>query len=130
MNIKDFKAGQTAYGLTIRNISYQGAGRNERKECVDEYTVQKVGKKFVYVSRNPGSYAERFEMRRDYAIKDNGFHCDDVRLFPSLEAINDWKELEQLRRKIHSACNYGAINRYTLEQLRTVWAILEGENAT
>ena len=129
MNIKDFKAGQTAYGLTIRNISYQGAGRNERKECVDEYTVQKVGKKFVYASRNPGSYAERFEMRRDYAIRGNGYHCDDVRLFPSLEAINNWKELEQLRRKIHSACDRG-LNRYTLEQLRTVWVILETEETT
>lgn len=110
MTIKDFKAGATAYGLTLRKTWSKEAKRVEREEIVEEYIVGKVTRKYVYAARLSG-IETKFAMERNYAIYGTGYHNDDIRLFPSRQAIDDWKEIEELRCKIHNACDYGGINR-------------------
>lgn len=108
MTIKDFSPGQTVYILSGKYIS-------ERK-------VKSVGRKYVKIESN---WDERFSETDDsnnFLVSSNTWGAQD-RLFASIEDYNDYKEQEELKRKL--LCDvHSWTQKLSLDQLRRINAII------
>ena len=126
MNINDFHKGDKAYLLNFHS-------RNTKLENADieEVFVISVGRKFVYVSKNADADKNDWSVTV-FAEKDHTQGClvenkdwgTPNLLFRSKQDIADYQEQERLTVWLKSAVS----KRYTLEQLRKVQEILEGES--
>jgi len=125
-SIKDFQKGDRVYILNFHD-------RNTKLENADieEVFVISVGRKFVYVSKNADAdknnwnvtaFAER-DYAQGYLVENKDWGTKNL-LFRNIQDIEDYKELEQLSIWFR----YATSKKYTLEQLRKVKEILEGEN--
>lgn len=120
MTIKDFKVGQTVYIL--------GDGRYERNKRLETAAeVVKVGRKYVTISGSFGSRFKETSSSRPYLVE--LVECGTPRLlFLSSEAVDEYREREELKMWVRTASDWGKIDRYTLAQLRAVKKILEADD--
>ena len=118
MTTNNFKVGHTAYILE--------EGHRASLGTVTEIEVAKVGRRYVTVRK--GQQETRFYEpvnSTTYLVEDKT--CGAKRLlFPSTEAVEEYKELNDLRSWVQEATNWLKVSRYTLAQLREVKKILEG----
>lgn len=120
MDIKDFTIGQTAY--------FSGGHiRSKGEEPLQEVTVTKIGRKYVTVKS--GWWERQFEPT--YTKQADRYLVEKVeigtagRLYKTREAYEEQRELESLRDWLCKAAGWNTVNRYTLDQLREIKAILE-----
>ena len=118
MTIKDFKVGQIAYILE--------EGHGARSGTVAETEISKVGRRYVTIEE--GRLEARFYEpvnSTTYLVEDR--ECGAKRLlFPTIEAVDEYNELSDLRSWVQEATNWLKVKQYTLAQLREVKRILEG----
>lgn len=120
MTIKDFKVGQTVYVL--------GDGGRERNKClVTAAEVVKVGRKYVTISGSWGMQFKETSTSRPYLVEVKEYGAPRL-LFPSSEALDEYREREELKMWVRMASDWGKIDRYTLAQLRAVKKILEADD--
>ena len=122
MIIKNFRVGQTAY---IIEDGYQAS-----HGIVAEAEVVKVGRRYVTVRE--GRQETRFYEPANsttYLFEDKNYGAKRL-LFPSTEAVDEHKELNNLQSWVQEATNWLKIKHYTLAQLREVKKILEGGEDT
>lgn len=118
MTLKEFSIGQRAFIAEIQN------GR-QNEIFIKPATVTKVGRKYVSTS---GSELRRFEETPfgvSYLTEDCNYGYPG-HLFSTEEKALEYKELKELQLwfiRLHMNPN---INRYTIDQLRAVKAILDG----
>jgi hypothetical protein len=120
MDIKSFKLGQTVYIVG-------DARRPKDKFSAVKAEVAKVGRKYVTIS---GAWGERFreaynDRNMPYLIEETEYGSPRL-LFPSEDAVREYREREELKEWVRVAAGWDKIGRYTLEQLRAVKKILEG----
>lgn len=118
MTIKDFKVGQTAYILGGGNLASLG--------LVTETEVFKVGRRYVTIRE--GCLETRFYEpinSTTYLVEDKDYGSKRL-LFLTTTAVDEYKELNDLRNWVQEATNWMKIKNYTLAQLREVKRILEG----
>ena len=119
MDIKSFKPGQTVYIVG-------DAQRSRDKSSAVEAEVARVGRKYVTIS---GRWGERFREALNgnmpYLIEETKYGSPRL-LFPSEDAVREYREREELKEWVRVATGWDKIGRYTLEQLRAVKKILEG----
>ncbi len=117
MTIKDFKVGQTAYILGGGNLTSLG--------LVTETEVFKVGRRYVTIRE--GRVETRFYEpinSTTYLVEDKDYGSKRL-LFLTTNAVDEYKELNDLRNWVQEATNWMKIKNYTLAQLRAVKEILE-----
>lgn len=116
MTIKDFEKGQTAYILNMHK------GRNT-EPTIMETMVAAIGRKYVTVSNG-----NRYETDNDnpYGLIEVIDWGDRTILCPSRTDAEMYIERDKLQMWLCSASNFGR-DKYSLEQLRKVKAILEPE---
>lgn len=123
MDIKQFTVGQTAYLIGEGN-------RKEKERGYTEVKVVKVGRTYVTTQLNSGCWERRFHTGYNdndpYLIEKVtcGSPCF---LFPTIEAFNEYTEYNQLKDKLRRAFEWCNIGKLTLNQLRAVNRILEGD---
>lgn len=117
---KDFKAGKKAYIVTKKRGRIQ-------EQFVSECYVVSVGRKYVRVTEHEGSrYTSDFYNLRgddDYLSEYNS----ERKLFPTEKLAFEDMENETLKKWLSEATEYRKMESYTVEQLRRVKEILEGE---
>lgn len=124
MKINDFKPGQIVYALSRER------GRTTH-HTIRRYTVISVGRKYVKVAPidfpnlttefyKPEGDTEYLEEKKDWG--------NPMRLFLTEAAVNDDIEADVLRNWFRKAAEHYRIEKYTLEQLRAVKSILEGND--
>lgn len=117
MTIKDFKVGQTVF------VVGDGCTQRDRFRTT-EAEVVKIGKKYVTINGNWGMQFKEASESRFYLVEHT--ECGAPRLlFPSREALDEYRELEELKTWVRSATCWDKIKSYTLAQLRAVKKILE-----
>lgn len=119
MTIKDFKVGQTVY--IIGDFRTQ----KDRFRSI-EAEVVKVGRKYVTISGNWGLQFKGTAASRPYLIEHTEVGAPRL-LFPSREAVDEYREREELKTWVRTAAGWEKIDRYTLAQLREVKKILKEE---
>lgn len=120
MTIKDFKVGQTVFIM--------GEGRTQRdKFRTTAAEVVKIGRKYVTISGNWGMQFKETSGSRPYLIEHTEIGAPRL-LFPSKAAVDAYCEREELKTWVREAAGWGKIDSYTLEQLRAVKKILEGDD--
>lgn len=122
MNIKDFKPGQEVYTLT------RTRGRLT-EHFIKRYTVISVGRKYVKAAPLGSQYPTEFykqEETNEY-LTENKDWGDRMRLFSTEQAALDDIERDMLKTWLRKATDSYKIEIYTLEQLRAVKEILEGQ---
>ena len=122
MTIKDFKVGQTAFVVEVKFCFTQ-----QDRFSTTEAEVVKVGRKYATISGNCIAQFKEACESRPYLVEHK--ECGSPQLlFPSREAMDDYIESEELKVWVRSAVGWDKIDHYTLEQLREVKKILEGED--
>lgn len=119
MEIRDFSKGQTVFVLGER-VRTRGELSTRRS------WVEKVGRKYVTIG---GLWGGRFKETSEsipYLVEQTEYGSPRF-LFPSEQAFNEYKEREELKEWVRKTAGWDKINRYTLDQLRAVKKILEGE---
>lgn len=113
MNIKDFKVGQDAW------IFMKGGH-------ISKTTITKIGRKYVYTAEYwECRYAEQHWLKEGLVEeKDWG---DRKLLFSTEDALHEYLERKDLEGWLFDKMQKGVRNTYTLEQLRKIKEILEGE---
>lgn len=119
MEIKDFTQGQTAYAVMTRR------GKTT-EHFIMRHTVKTVGRKYVHTKPINGGYEERFYKMReqDEYLTEREDWGSRLMLFPSEQAAQDYIEKMMLLAWFKQAAAYGEIEKYSLEQLRAVRAVL------
>ncbi len=119
MTIKDFALGQIAYIM--------GDYRTQQKRFnTQEAKVAKIGRKYVTI-KALGGWDMQFESTaesRPYLVEHTEIGAPRL-LFPSKEAVDEYREREELKTWVRTAAGWDKIDRYTLDQLRAVKMILE-----
>ena len=121
MTIKDFTPGQIAYIMGSRFTQRDKLGTQMAE-------VTKIGRKYVTVE-NSGGWNYQFEETSEsrlYLVEHTDYG-DRRLLFPSKEAVDEYREREELKTWVRTAAGWEKIDRYTLAQLRAVKKILEEE---
>ena len=122
MTIKDFKVGQTAYMLS------EGQRKGDGK--VEAVEVVKVGRKYVTVAVNGNWWQEiRFfepHVETFFLYEDKDYGVKHL-LFQTAKDVDEYYELNDLRRWVQDATNWMKVKDYTIAQLRAVKKILEEE---
>ena len=114
MNIKDFQKGQTVYILDMHK------GRNT-EPTIYKAVVDSVGRKYVTTGRG-GKYEASND---EYSLTEHTGCGSRTYLCPSMEYAQLYIEREELKMWLY---NMPHLNRkYTLDQLRKVKEILDGE---
>ena len=122
MTIKGFVPGQTVYIL--------GDGSHQRDRFLATVAeVVKVGRKYVTVSGSWGMQFKETSESRPYLVEHTEYGAPRL-LFPSSEAVDEYREREELKVWVRTAVGCDKIDRYTLAQLREVKKILEGDDAS
>lgn len=119
MKITDFSVGQKAYIV--------GDGRYRSKvEAVTEAEVIKVGRIYVTVKRGNGQPMMFSDMGKHdrYLVEKTEYGAPRL-LYLTMQAYEEDKELDELRMWLRQAGDNA--RAYTLEQLRAVKKIIEGE---
>lgn len=119
MEIKDFTVGEIAY-------FYEGYNWKHEEIPLREVTVTKIGRKYVTTKC---SWAERrfapsFNSRSERYLVEKVEYGSPGLLFATREEYEEQKELESLRSWLRKATDWSEINKYTLEQLRSVKKVL------
>ncbi len=117
MTIKDFVVGQTVF--VMGDSCYE---RDKYETTAAE--IVKVGRKYVTISGNWGMQFMETGESRPYLIEHTEYGAPRM-LFPSMEAVDEYREREELKTWVRTAAGWDNINRYTLTQLRAVKTILE-----
>lgn len=120
MKIKDFKVGQTVTVLSVKRGREPGC-------ALYEYTVTRVGRKYVYAEMASRPYPREFCLAKEddeflTAAADYGMEKD--KLFPTRKEAQDYLALQGLRQWVRDAVSWSRIEGYTLEQLQAVKRIL------
>lgn len=127
MNIKDFKVGQTVYVELTGNAS---RGKTQ-EQCIEEWEVTSVGRKYIIaVKKNPDSllYKLVFEWSESYGRFVEKTRCSvNYILYLTRHEIEESREKSRLFREIERRFRYGLQRDISLEQLRAIHRILEGE---
>lgn len=119
MDIKSFKVGQTVYIL--------GDGRREMsKSLATAAEVAKVGTKYVTINDRYETKFKGTSEIRPYLVEHKDYGVPRF-LFPSSESVDEYCEREELKRLVMKAAGWDMIDRYSLDQLRAVKRILEGD---
>lgn len=124
MTIKDFKPGQEVFTLSTTR------GRTVN-HTIRKHIVKSVGRKYVKVVAEDSPnftvdfYKEEYD-NGDYLIENKDWG-ERMKLFSSLQAANDDIERGALKIWLREAAEWNKIQTYTLEQLRGVKGILEGQ---
>jgi len=120
MDIKDFTVGQTAYFSSARNWTREGPP-------LQEVTVTKIGRKYVTVKSGwwERQFAPTGSTRDDRCLVEKVDYGAPGLLYKTREAYEEQRELESLRNWLRKAADWNTVNKYTLEQLREIKAILE-----
>ena len=100
--VSDFKVGQTAY---IENLVKTRRGR-PFEECFFACDVEKVGRKYVTADRKQFEESECFKG----GLAEHSYYSPEYVLWPSLEAITEKIEKENLYNTIKTAFSIRAIN--------------------
>lgn len=121
MTIKDFKPGQTVYALS------RTRGRTT-EHFIERYTVLSVGRKYVKAAPEESQHPEEFYLHgeMDEYLTENVTWRERKKLFLTEIAVNDDIEKDMLRSWLRKATEGYKIDDYTLNQLRAVREILEG----
>lgn len=117
MKIKDFSVGQTVFILGERI-------RSRGELHIVKAEVAKEGRKYVTIS---GRWAAQFKGTAEslpYLVEQTEYGSPRF-LFPSEQALNEYREWEELKDWVRKMTGWDKINRYTLDQLRAVKKILE-----
>lgn len=117
ISIKDFKVGDTAYMLE----------KSDRgKETLTEVEVISIGRKYVIVKHGRW-WEQKFEVNfSPYALCEKTEYSVNRFLFTSKQKYEEYKEIKELEWWITQA-THSVYNKYSLETLRKLKAILEGE---
>lgn len=119
MTIKDFKVGQTVF------VMGDGSTQRDRFRTVAAEVV-KIGRKYVTTSGNWAMQFKETHESRPYLVEHAEYGVPRL-LFPSREAVDEYREREELKTWVRTAAGWEKIDRYTLAQLREVKRILEGD---
>lgn len=117
MKIKDIKVGQTVFVMGDGNVQ-----RDRFRTTAAE--VVKIGRKYVTISGNRGLQFKETAASRPYLIEHTEVGAPRL-LFPSREALDEYRERDELKMWLRTAAGWEKIDRYTLGQLREVKKILE-----
>ena len=123
MTIKEFKPGQEVYALT------RTRGRLT-EHFVKRYTVLSVGRKYVKAAPLGGKMPVEFykQQEADEYLVENKDWGDRMKLFLTEEGAMGDIEKDMLKTWLRKAVDGYKIEDYTLEQLRAVRKILEGQD--
>ena len=126
MEIKDFKVGQTVFVELTGNAKI---GKSV-DQLIEEWTVSKVGKKYVHAGRKGSGFPIRFE--KNNCGNANVFvqkteYVVDYLLYASKADIEEKMEYEELSSTITGIFRHGSNKRLSLEQLRKIKEIIESE---
>ena len=117
MTIKDFKVGQTVFVMGDGSVQ-----RDRFRTAAAE--VVKIGRKYVTISGSWGMQFKETGSSRPYLVEHTEYGAPRL-LFPSREAVDEYREREELKTWVRTAAGWDKIDRYTLAQLRAVKKILE-----
>lgn len=127
MSIKDFKAGQTVYVELTGNAS---RGKT-REQCIEEWEITSVGRKYIKAGKRSGGRIWRettFEYRDNYKrFVEKTDYCVDYILYTTSQEIEEKQEKGRLFREIEQRFRYGSQRDISLEKLRAIHGILDGE---
>lgn len=128
MNIKDFKVGQTVYVELTGNAS---RGKTP-EQCIEEWEVTSVGRKYIKACKKQSGIF-RFETTFEYNDCDGRFeektdYCINYVLYTGRQEIEEKHEKIRLFREIEQRFRYGSQKDISLEQLRAIHSILDGES--
>ena len=126
MNIKDFKIGQTVYVELTGNAS---RGKTA-EQCIEEWEITSVGRKYIKAGKRSGGkiWGEiTFEYRENYKrFVEKTDCCVDYILYLTRQEIEEKNEKSRLFKEIEQRFRYGSQRDISLEQLRAIHGILEG----
>ena len=125
MDIKDFKVGQIVWVELTGN-----AKRNKtQEECIEEWEITSVGKKYLEAKRKGTNYVVKFEKRGGtYSGRfvQKTTYCIDYIIYESKQALLDTFEKRRLLDEVSEFFRgYGASRNILLEQLRKISAIIK-----
>lgn len=128
MNIKDFKVGQTVYVELTGNAS---RGKTP-EQCIEEWEITSVGRKYIEAEKkgkNQLRFKTVFEWREEHkSFVQKTVYGINYILYPTRQEIEEKQEKSRLFQEIEERFRYGSQRDISLEQLRAIHGILEGEN--
>lgn len=126
MQKSDFKKGQDVFLLIIEGSNAFRPIQNKSIENrILRATVITVGSKYITVQLNRWEKVSFYiadDFRQAYDC------CEDYKLFLTEQDLRDYEERRTLFKTLHDAFGYSRSEKYSLEQLQAIKAILENES--
>jgi hypothetical protein len=113
------KVGQTLYSLNVGN-----AARNT-EQILTPVVVKKVGRKYFTVGKDEFEWSNREYFITDW--EENSKYAPTSRLYETEQEWLNEKETKDILRLIKDTFNWGTTKPVSLEKLRAIKKILEGE---
>ncbi len=125
MKLKDFKVGQTVWVYLIGN-----ARRNKkREECIEEWEVTRVGKRYVYAKKKGTDFGEVAFKRLNCApyhwIEKTDYFVFNYLLYATRKELGEYLEKDYLQRTISDFFQGHGGRRLSLLQLREIKEIID-----
>lgn len=127
LKITDFKPGDKVYIMLTRNAERYIRDKNDPEQYVVETTVEKVGRKYLEVSRYSGVRFMEYETGDRNCLKQKTDCCVDYLLYRTKEEIISEKKREACLQKVSSffgSC-FDRKRTLTCDQLERIIAIIE-----
>lgn len=111
---------QTKSLISIGSKLYRPVHSRNQPTEIREYTVSKIGKKYLYVAEN-----NRYQINKEtLRFEDKVYSQSSFQLYTSKEEIEEKEELNWLYNKVQKHFSHYSPRVTTLEQLRQIIEIL------
>ena len=129
MDLKDFKVGQTVWIRLTGN-----AIRGKRgDELIEEWVIDKIGRKYITASKKTGYPRGIIFEKSDYYVYEGRFvektyYCVNYIMYETEQDIRGEIEKDKIYKDIQLFFDRFNKNKLTLEQLRSIKKIIDGES--
>ena len=128
MDLKDFKVGQTVWIRLTGNAIRGKCG----DELIEEWVIDKIGRKYITASKKTGYPRGIIFEKSDYGYEgrfvEKTYYCVDYIMYETEQELRDEWEKDKIYRDIRLLFDRFNKNKMTLEQLRSIKKIIDGES--
>ena len=128
MDLKDFKVGQTVWIRLTGNAIRGKCG----DELIEEWVIDKIGRKYITASKKTGYPRGIIFEKSDYGYEgrfvEKTYYCVDYIMYETEQELRDELEKDKIYRDIRLLFDRFNKNKMTLEQLRSIKKIIDGES--
>ena len=128
MDLKDLKVGQTVYIRLTGNAIRGKCG----DELIEEWVIDNIGRKYITASKKTGYPRGIIFEKSDYGYEgrfvEKTYYCVDYIMYETEQELRDELEQDKIYRDIRLLFDRFNKNKMTLEQLRSIKKIIDGES--